>query len=123
MRHSAADYLSWAAGLEANGKSKEMRTGIIAIVALVVGAVIVYVYKQGEVTDLAKQVSALETQVADATEKAAAAAATEIDALKADLAAKIKLTEDQKAKITELDTALKKATSPASPATPPSTPQ
>jgi len=114
-----------------------MRIFLIALIALIVGAVIGYVYKQGEVNSLTQQVAALKTDVADATEKATSAAATQIDELKTELEAKGKLADEQQAKISELEAALKDATtassaqptppeptaSPAEPTTTPPAPQ
>ena len=80
------------------------RTFSIAAVALIVGLVVGYVYKQGDANKLAQQVSTLQTQVSDLTQKAAAATTAE-----AALAEKSKLAEDLQAKVAELEAALKNA--------------
>ena len=81
-----------------------MRTWIIALIALIVGAIIGYVYMQGQASELAEQVSTFETQLAEASKKAQSAT-SEIEALKADIDKKTKLIEDQQDKIVELEAA------------------
>ncbi len=86
-----------------------MRTWIFALIALIVGGAIGYAYKQGEANQLMEQVSALEAKVTEAT----AAAATQIEEMKAELEAKTQLADEQQAEISELEAALKSATSAA----------
>ncbi len=87
-----------------------MRTSIIAVVALIVGAGAAYFYMQRQTSELSDQVSALQTQLAEAD---AQSAASQIEALQADLDEKTKLIGEQTAKLTELEAALQKTTSPA----------
>jgi len=89
-----------------------MRTSIIAVVALIVGAGAAYFYMQQQTNELSDQVSALQTQLAEA-DKTAQSAASQIEALQADLDEKTKLIGEQTAKLTELEAALQKTTSPA----------
>ena len=89
-----------------------MRTSIIAVVALIVGAGGAYFYMQRQTSELFDQVSALQTQLAEA-DKTAQSAASQIEALQADLDEKTKLIGEQTAKLTELEAALQKTTSPA----------
>lgn len=81
-----------------------MRTWIIALIALIVGAVGGYVYMQGQASDLAQQVSTLEAQLTEASGKAQSAA-SDIEALKAQLDEKTKTIEQQQARIAELEAA------------------
>lgn len=92
-----------------------MKRWFTALIALIIGVIVGYAYKQGEVNNLTRQVSALETRVTEATEEATAAAATRIEELKAELDAQIKLVEEQEEKISELEATLRmdEATSPA----------
>jgi len=78
-----------------------MRRWFIALITLMIGVMFGYVYKQGEVDDLTKQVTALETKVTKGTE-AVTAAATQIEELKAGLDAKTALANEQQAEIEEL---------------------
>ena len=78
------------------------RTWIIALIALIVGAAAGYYYMQSQASDLAQQVSTLEAQLAEARGEAQSAA-SETEALKAELAEKTKLVEEQQARITELE--------------------
>jgi len=87
------------------------RTWIIAVIALIVGAAIGYVYMQGQASGLAEQVSTLETRLAEANDRAQSAA-SENETLKADLDEKTKLVEEQQARITELEAAAQQPTSP-----------
>ena len=87
------------------------KTWVIAIIALIVGAAGGYFYTQGHVGELTEQASTLETQLAEATEKAQGAA-SEIESLKADLEDKTKQIEDQSAKIVELEAASKETMTP-----------
>ncbi len=88
------------------------KTWIIAAIALVVGAVIGYVYMQGQADELAQQVTALEAQVAEASDQAQSAA-SENEALKAEFEEKTKLVEKQQARITELEATAQQPTLPA----------
>ena len=90
-----------------------MRTWIIAVIALIVGAAGGYVYMQRQVGELAGQVSTLQTQLNEANEKAQGAA-SEIEALKDDLEGKTKLIDEQNAKIIELE-AVSQETTPSAP--------
>ena len=98
-------------GAQLEVKMEGTRTWIIALVALIVGAGIGYVYMQGQASGLAEPVSTLETQLAEAGEKAQSAA-SEIEALKADRDEKTKLIEQQQARITELEAASQETTLP-----------
>jgi len=96
-----------------------MKRWITAFIALIIGVVIGYAYKQGEVNNLTEQVSALEAKATDATENATAAA-SQMDELKAELEAKTKLADEQQTKISELEAATRmdEVTAPTT-ATPP----
>ncbi len=89
-------------------------TSIIAVVALIVGAGGAYFYMQRQTSELSDQVSTLQTQLAEANEKAQSAA-SQIEALQADLDEKTKLIGEQTAKLTELEAALQQTTSPFGP--------
>jgi len=93
-----------------------MKRWITALVALIIGVVIGYAYKQGEVSSLTQQVAALKTEVTDAN----AAATAQINELKTELEAKTKLADEQQAKISELEAATRmdEVTAPTT-ATPP----
>ena len=88
-----------------------MRTWIIAVVSLIVGAGVAYFYMLQQTSELSKQVSTLQTQVAEANKKAQSAT-SEIEGLKADLDQKRKLIEEQKAKLTKLEAASQTTTLP-----------
>jgi peptidoglycan hydrolase CwlO-like protein len=79
-----------------------MKRWFTALIALIVGVIIGYAYKQGEVNNLTEQVSALEAKAENAT-----AAATQMDDLKAELEAKTRLADEQQAKISELEAAMR----------------
>jgi len=87
------------------------RTWIIAVIALIVGAVIGYVYMQNQASGLAEQVSTLETRLAEANDRAQGAV-SESETLKADLDEKTKLVEEQQARIMELEAASRETTPP-----------
>jgi hypothetical protein len=70
-----------------------MKRWITALIALIIGVIIGYAYKQGEVSSLTQQLAALKTEVSDAN----AAATAQIDELKTELEAKSKLAEEQQA--------------------------
>lgn len=89
----------------------QMRTWIIAVVSLIVGAAVAYLYTQQQTSKLSEQISMLQTQVVEANKKAQSAT-SEIEGLKADLDEKTKLIEKQKAKLTKLEAALQQTTSP-----------
>jgi len=93
-----------------------MKRWITALIALIIGVIIGYAYKQGEVSSLTQQLAALKTEVSDAN----AAATAQIDELKTELEAKSKLAEEQQAKISELQAATRmdEVTAPTT-ATPP----
>jgi uncharacterized membrane-anchored protein YhcB (DUF1043 family) len=76
-----------------------MKRWFTALIALIVGVIIGYAYKQGEVNNLTEQVSALEAKAENAT-----AAATQ---MKAELEAKTRLADEQQAKISELEAAMR----------------
>jgi len=76
-----------------------MERWFTALIALIVGVIIGYAYKQGEVNNLTEQVSALEAKAENAT-----AAATQ---MKAELEAKTRLADEQQAKISELEAAMR----------------
>ncbi|MDP2621514.1 MAG: hypothetical protein Q8P46_15315 [Hyphomicrobiales bacterium] len=88
------------------------RTWIVALIALIVGAVIGYVYMQSQTGDLTQQVTTLQSQLAEANDKAQSAA-SEVEALKADVDAKTKLVEQQQARITELEATSQQPAAPA----------
>jgi uncharacterized membrane-anchored protein YhcB (DUF1043 family) len=93
-----------------------MKRWITALIALIIGVIIGYAYKQGEVSSLTQQLAALKTEVTDAN----AAATAQIDELKTELEAKSKLADEQQAKISELQAATRmdEVTAPTT-ATPP----
>jgi uncharacterized protein HemX len=93
-----------------------MKRWFTALIALIIGGVIGYAYKQGEVSSLTQQLAALKTEVTDAN----AAATAQIDELKTELEAKSKLAEEQQAEILELQAATRmdEMTAPTT-ATPP----
>ncbi len=93
-------------------KRRDLRRDPIfwVVVALIVGAGAAYFYMQRQTSELFDQVSALQTQLAEAD---AQSAASQIEALQADLDEKTKLIGEQTAKLTELEAALQKTTSPA----------
>lgn len=88
------------------------RTWIVALIGLVVGVVIGYVYMQDKVGELTQQMTTLENQLAEANAKVQSAA-SDIEALKADLDAKTKLAEEQQARITELEATSQQPMAPA----------
>jgi peptidoglycan hydrolase CwlO-like protein len=92
-------------------------TLFIATITLIAGALAGYVYKAAETNDLAGQVSRLQTELAR-SEQDAASAARQAQSLNVELGARMKLADDQQAKIAELQTALQKATTPAQPPRP-----
>jgi len=96
-----------------------MKRWITALVALIIGVVIGYAYKQGEVSSLTQQVAALKTEVTDAN----AAATAQINELKTELEAKTKLADEQQAKISELEAATRmdEVTAPTTATSPPLT--
>ena len=77
-----------------------------------VGAGIGYYYEKNEAGKFSAQVAAIEAQLAQEMDKTKGAAA-EIEALKAEVAAKAKEIEAHVAKITELESKPKDATEPA----------
>lgn len=79
-----------------------MRTFIVAIVALVVGAAGGYFYEKNETGKLSAQMAAVEAQIAKEME-ATKSATAEIESLKADVAAKTKEIADYVAKVTDLE--------------------
>jgi peptidoglycan hydrolase CwlO-like protein len=87
-------------------------TWITAVIALIVGVVIGYIYMQSQAKDLAQQVSTLQTQLTDANQKAQDAA-SQVKALQTDLDAKTKLVEQQQARITELEATAQQPAAPA----------
>ncbi len=89
----------------------QMRTWIMAVVSLIVGAAVAYLYMQQQTSKLSEQISMLQTQVVEANKKAQSAT-SEIEGLKADLDEKAKLIEEQKTKLTKLEAALQQTTSP-----------
>lgn len=89
-------------------------TLFIATITLVVGALAGYVYKAAETADLAGQNSRLKTELTRAQQDAASVA-RQAQSMKVELSARMKLADEQQAKITELQAALDKATTPPTP--------
>lgn len=88
-----------------------VQTAIIAVIALMAGALISYVYMQdqvsdlrGQVSELTRQISTMEARLTSANERGRSAI-SEIEALKADLDDKTKLIESQQARIIQLEAA------------------
>ena len=93
-----------------------MRTWIIALIALIAGAVISYVYVQGQdvqnrESTLNSQITELETKLAAETKKVQDAQ-SEINGLKMDLDNKTREVDEQQAKILDLEAKLQQTTPP-----------
>jgi uncharacterized protein HemX len=85
-----------------------MTTWIIALIALVVGAVGGYYFMKTQADELAQQVTVLEEQVAEAQ-----SAASETEALQAQLDEATKRIEEQQARIAELEAAAQQPMMPS----------
>ena len=89
-----------------------MRTVIIAIIALIVGAAIGYFYEKNAADQLSAQIADFQAQIAQEMEKTKGATA-QIEELKADIEAKAKEIADHVARITDLESRQSDTTQPA----------